>query len=273
MSRSVYLSALCPSWKHVFSIRLQNRGSFPILLPSCVTLTAKLTKISEDALPTDGSVEPGTFNYELGMYLRDSVISSRDYIRQHLGFLQDFDVNNAHYVVALLLHPRYTRLTLLVDYARINGIENIPHIKRNVMADLGVLIEWLQSLYNSLHGHAASQDSRDRKMAEAFDLFDVTSSNAANVESTMRKEFSLYQKDWLNYVRDRPVFKLNSEREDKFPHVAKLARCDFAIPGSQIDNERVFLQLVLYQKTVETALEYKMCILQCISTTTILMRW
>ncbi len=29
-------------------------------ISSYVTLTAKLTKISEDALPTDGSVEPGT---------------------------------------------------------------------------------------------------------------------------------------------------------------------------------------------------------------------
>ena len=65
-------------------------------ISSCVTLTARLTKISEDALPTDGSVEPGTFNYELGMYLRDAVTSSRDYIRQHLSFLQDFDVNKAH---------------------------------------------------------------------------------------------------------------------------------------------------------------------------------
>ena len=51
-----------------------------------LTLTAKLTQISEDALPTDGSVEPGTFNYELGMYPHDAATSSRDYIRQHLIF-------------------------------------------------------------------------------------------------------------------------------------------------------------------------------------------
>ena len=36
-------------------------------IPSCVTLTAKLAKIFEDALSSDGSVGPGTFNYELGM--------------------------------------------------------------------------------------------------------------------------------------------------------------------------------------------------------------
>ncbi len=36
-----------------------------------VRLTEKITKISEGALPTDGSVEPGNFNYELAMYLRD----------------------------------------------------------------------------------------------------------------------------------------------------------------------------------------------------------
>ena len=127
-----------------------------------------------------------------------------------------------------------------MDYARIDGSANIPHIKRNVKAYLDVLIEWLQSLYNSMHGHATSQDSQDREMEEAFDLFDVTSSNAANVESTVRQEFSLYQKDCLNYVRNRPVLKWVSEREEKFPHVTKLARCVFAIVGSQIDNERVF---------------------------------
>ena len=32
----------------------------------------------------------------------------------------------------LLLDPRYGKLSLLVDYARIDGSENIPHIKRNV---------------------------------------------------------------------------------------------------------------------------------------------
>ncbi len=44
-------------------------------ISSCVTLTAKLTKISEDDLPTDGSVELGTFNYELGIYLPEAVTS------------------------------------------------------------------------------------------------------------------------------------------------------------------------------------------------------
>ncbi len=114
-------------------------------ISSCVTLTAKLSKISQDAIPSDGTVEPGTFNYELGMYLRDAVASARDYIKQHLGFLQEFDVTNAHYVISLLLDPRHTRLTLLVDYARINGSADIPLIKRNVKAYLDVLIYWLQS--------------------------------------------------------------------------------------------------------------------------------
>ncbi len=59
-------------------------------ISNCVTLTAKFKNISEDALPTDGSVEPGTFNYGLGVYLRDAVTSSRDYIREHLGFYEIF---------------------------------------------------------------------------------------------------------------------------------------------------------------------------------------
>ena len=121
-----------------------------------MTLTATLTKISKDALPTDESVERGTFIHELGIDLCDAVTSSRDCIGQHLSFLQDFDVNKAHYVIALLLDPRYTRLSLLVDYARIDRSANIPHIKRNVKAYLDFLIEWLKSLYNGMHGHAAS---------------------------------------------------------------------------------------------------------------------
>ena len=110
-------------------------------ISSYMKLTAKLTKLSEDALPTDRIVEPGTFNYELGMYLRDAVTSSRDYIRQHLSLLQDFDVNKAHYVIALLLDLRYTRLSLLVDYERIDGSANIPHMKGNFKGYLDVLIE------------------------------------------------------------------------------------------------------------------------------------
>ena len=185
-------------------------------ISSCVALTKKLTKISEDALPTDGSVELVSFSYELGMCLCDAVTSSRDYIRQHISFLQDFDVNKSHCVIALLLDPRYTRLFLLVDYVRIDRSAKIPDIKRNFKAYLDALIEWLQSLYNRMHCHAASKDYQDRVMASTFDLSDVTSSNAAKVESTLRKEFSLYQKDCLNYVPDFPVLKWISEREENF---------------------------------------------------------
>ncbi len=32
-------------------------------ISSCVMLTAELSKIAQNALPTDGSMEPGTFNY------------------------------------------------------------------------------------------------------------------------------------------------------------------------------------------------------------------
>ena len=90
-----------------------------------------------------------------------------------------------------------------------------------------------------MHGHAASQDSQDRKMEQSFDLFDATSSNDANVESAWRKEISLYKKNYFSYVQNSPVLKWIPEREEKSPHVTKLARCVFMNVGSQIDNERV----------------------------------
>ncbi len=74
-------------------------------------MTPKLTNISEDALRSDGRAEPGTFSYVLEMFHHGAVASSRDYIRQNIGFLQDFDVNNTHYIIALLVDPRYTRRT------------------------------------------------------------------------------------------------------------------------------------------------------------------
>ncbi len=72
-------------------------------ISKCVALTAE---------PSDRSVEPGTFNYDIGMYLRDDAI---DYIKQHLGFLQKCDVTKVHHVISLLFDPRCTRLNLLVD--------------------------------------------------------------------------------------------------------------------------------------------------------------
>ncbi len=204
-------------------------------MSSCATLTAEPTKIAQDALPTDGSVEPGNFNYELGMYLCSAVVSSRDYIKQHLGFLEDFDMHYAHYVISLLLDPRYTTLTLLVNCARVNGSVNIPRVKQIVKTYLDVLIEWLQSAYNSMHGHDASENTRE-EVPEAFELFDVTSSDAANVDSVARKKFSLDQRDCLANARDRPVLKWISEREDKFPHVTNLARC--VVVDSWISNRQ-----------------------------------
>ena len=99
-----------------------------------------------------------------------------------------------------------------MDYARIDRSANIPHIKRNVKAYLDVLIEGIHSLYNRMHSHVTSQDPQDREIEDAFDLFDVSSSNAANVESNVREEFSLYQKYCLNYVQNSPVLKWVSER-------------------------------------------------------------
>ena len=110
-------------------------------ISSCVTLTARRTGISEDALPANRSFEPVTFNYEPRIYRRDAVTSSKHYSRRHLIFLQYFDLNKSHYVIALLLDSRYTRLSLLVDYARIDRSANILHIKRNVKTYLDVLIE------------------------------------------------------------------------------------------------------------------------------------
>ena len=107
-------------------------------------------------------------------------------------------MNKAYYVIAPLLDPRYTSLSLMVVYARIDGSSNTTHIKRDFKTYLNVLIEWLQNLYNIIHGHAASEDSQDRERANSLDIFDVTSSNEAKFESTVRKEFFLYQKDCQN---------------------------------------------------------------------------
>ncbi len=102
-----------------------------------------------------------------------------------------------------------------------------------------------------MHGLCAPEDTRDQDMADAFDPFDFTSSDAANVESVVGKEFSIYQRDCLNYARDRPVLKWISQRDDRFPHVTALARCVFAIPGSQIDNEKVFPASGVVLRTVK----------------------
>ena len=71
-----------------------------------------------------------------------------------------------------------------------------------------------------MRGHAASQDSHDREMAEAFNHSDVTSLNAANVESMVHKEFSFSKKYYLKYVRGSPVFKVD------FGKRGKISTCD-----------------------------------------------
>ncbi len=72
-----------------------------------------------------------------------------------------------------------------------NG-SKIPHIKRNFKVYLDVLICRLQSLYNIMHGHCVPEDAQDQEMTNDFDLFGITSSYAANVESIVFKAvFSL----------------------------------------------------------------------------------
>ncbi len=127
-----------------------------------------------------------------------------------------------------------------MDYAKIDGRDNIPHMKGNVKAYLGVLIEWLQSLYKSRHGQAASQETQSKEIAEASDRFDATSSGATNIESTVHKEVSLYQNDYFTDMRDHRVLRWISESKDNISHVTTLARCVFSPPASQIDNEKVF---------------------------------
>ncbi len=56
-------------------------------------------------------------------------------------------------------------------------------------------------------------------------------------------------------------FKVDFEKRGQISASGKLASCVFAIPGSQIDNERVFSAAGVMSKTVETAFEYKIWIL------------
>lgn len=51
----------------------------------CVELTATRKKISEESIHANGTVDPGTFNNELILYLRDAVVSSIDYIKKLLS--------------------------------------------------------------------------------------------------------------------------------------------------------------------------------------------
>lgn len=69
---------------------------------------------------------------------------------------------------------------------------NIPHINWNVKAHLDVIRCWLQSFYEIMHGHCAPEYAQHTEMTDAFDIFGIKSSYAANVESlACREGFSL----------------------------------------------------------------------------------
>ncbi len=51
-----------------------------------------------------------------------------------------------------------------------------------------------------MHGHSSPEHTRDQDIAYAFDRLGVTSSDAENMESIVRKKFRFVKRDFLKYA-------------------------------------------------------------------------
>ncbi len=101
--------------------------------------------------------------------------------------------------------------TLLVDYARIDGSENIPHIKRNFKTYLDVLIEWLRVYTIACMVTPRIKSLKTMKRPRLSILL----TSGAQMPQTSILRFSL-SKGLLKNVRGRPVLRWISEMEGKF---------------------------------------------------------
>ena len=183
------------------------------------------------AVPT---LRCGQMDSELQLLYGRMAFESIEVIKPCLAFAVDFTREKAHNMLSLMLDPRYKGLQVIIDYV---GREKAMHIvaEYDQLVLMPLLVKVSRLLNPSLENNLVPTLE-----ATTDSLFGHTSSTEEASEGMLKSELILFRKLFVPAEKDIAPLAWWRDNAPRFPHVSFLARQILAIPGSQIETQRIF---------------------------------
>jgi hypothetical protein len=175
----------------------------------------------------------GDFEFEIEILKARMAKTAVDVMKPFLRFSLQFVADQAHNMLSLMLDPRFKGLEYVIDYV---GVAKAKQVVEEY--DKKILIPYLVKVHKFMNPGGSPTTTLDH--APSNILFGAPASAEEACEGILIAELSLFRRLTIVHPEaEEPLtwWKLNASR---FPSVSFLARQILAIPGSQIETERIF---------------------------------
>ncbi|KAG0573230.1 hypothetical protein KC19_VG160100 [Ceratodon purpureus] len=154
-------------------------------------------------------------------------------LKPFLAFADVFNESKAHNMLALMLDPRFKGLECIIEYI---GVAKAKEIVQSY--DKAVLIPFLIKVHKVLNPGGIPAPAPAPRSSNV--LFGDAASTEEACEGILTAELSLFRRLTVVPADAEKPLTWWKENGSRFPSVAFFARQILAIPGSQIETERIF---------------------------------
>ena len=213
----------------------QTRGYWLLsdALAAALRMSIELQGVYDQSASVIPPLQVGDFESEIEILKARMAKTAVDVMKPFLRFSLQFVADKAHNMLSLMLDPRFKGLELVIQYV---GVAAAKQVVEDY--DRKILIPYLVKVHKFLNPGDSPATQLDP--APSSILFGAPASAEEACEGILIAELSLFRRLTIVHPEaEEPLawWKLNASR---FPSVSFLARQILAIPGSQIETERIF---------------------------------
>ena len=213
----------------------QTRGYWLLsdALAAAFRMSIQLQGVYDQSASVIPPLQVGDFESEIEILKARMAKTAVDVMKPFLRFSLQFVADQAQNMLSLMLDPRFKGLELVIQYV---GVAAAKQVVEDY--DRKILIPYLVKVHKFLNPGDSPATQLDP--APSSILFGAPASAEEACEGILIAELSLFRRLTIVHPEaEEPLawWKLNASR---FPSVSFLARQILAIPGSQIETERIF---------------------------------
>ena len=213
----------------------QTRGYWLLsdALAAAFRMSIELQGVYDQCSSVVPPLQVGDFESEIEILKARMAKTTVDVMKPFLRFSLQFVADRAHNMLSLMLDPRFKGLEYVIQYM---GVAAAKQVVEDY--DRKILIPYLVKVHKFLNPGDSPATTLDH--APSNILFGAPASAEEACEGILIAELSLFRRLTIVHPEaEEPLtwWKLNASR---FPSVSFLARQILAIPGSQIETERIF---------------------------------
>ena len=213
----------------------QTRGYWLLsdALAAAFRMSIELQGVYDQCSSVVPPLQVGDFESEIEILKARMAKTTVDVMKPFLRFSLQFVADRAHNMLSLMLDPRFKGLEYVIQYV---GVAVAKQVVEDY--DRKILIPYLVKVHKFLNPGDSPATTLDH--APSNILFGAPASAEEACEGILIAELSLFRRLTIVHPEaEEPLtwWKLNASR---FPSVSFLARQILAIPGSQIETERIF---------------------------------